>query len=975
MGITNILKNLLSSKIEGAQEPKRLLELSMKDEDLIREIDNDVRVSKPLYDKIKRIQDENEQYYLGEQLDRKRFEYELPTAENLLYMATETIMAIICSQRREPIVLPGTDTDESRDLAEKTQTWLSWKWGDEDMVLKFEDWVRAAMISKIGVFKVRYDQFKDDFEIKTLKSQRIMIDKDATDEDNAKFIIEFKEDTMADLIALYPKAKEPLIAQYGKEQGTIIRYLEYWTNEFTVWKVGSILLDKKKNPNWNWEENREENLKTLKEKWASKVKNEKLENILLNYFDKPQKPYIILSLKNLGNSIYADSVTPDTPIIIRRYGKFLDIIPIEELAPAYSKNYLGYWEKYRHVDQNIEVVTKEGNWSKIAYIYRHKVNKPVYIVEIAGGIAKVTGDHSLFQSGKEIKVKDLKLKDKIDVLDFNFQNNYSEITKEYAYVLGFFVAEGWANGVKNGYRNNDWSISQKNSKVLEELGVILEKVWNQSFVVKKKPKGMFELKSIGKKEELVNWFRKHCYTKSGEKRVPIQILNSDKTIKRAFLDGYWNGDGSGNIKEKVARCTTKSFVLASGISYLLNCLGYEVGVYSDKVKKSIFNLNIIRTTRRKEKNEVKHISQKNNNDFVYDIETVDESHSFVGGVGNIIFHNTTDFEQGKVIQDIINRRKRLIDKAAVKALGREVVSGSFISKEEAKKMLVSPNSPLWLKGGKASDAITYVSPQPASPVLFDDLMESQRALDNVMGTHGTTRGERGAQETATGRTILRQGDYGRIDLTVKRINKKLELLYGWMLQMAKVYYNETHYVKMLGKEGAIEYLKFSSDAIEDGQEIRIKSELTVDKAAEKEAIAGQMQAGLLDPLSYFEAMDENKPKEKARKVILYKLDPKLYLSEYLVDANTPGMENTPEGMAMQEQSKIIKGEQVPPYIKADNVHIETHNKFIQSTEFKNVDDEIKMNMADHLRAEMEIVKQSVPNNSNNPINQQPQPQS
>ncbi len=628
MGIIQSFKNLLNTEnkenIEGAQEPKRLLELSMKDEDLIREIDNDVRASKPLYDKIKLIQDENEQYYIGEQLDRKRFAYELPTAENLLYMATETIMAIICSQRREPIVLPGTDTDASKELAEKTQTWLSWKWGDEDMVLKFEDWVRAAMILKIGVLKVRYDIFKDDFEIKTLKSQRIMIDKDATDEDNAKFIVEFKEDTMADLIALYPKSKEQLMVQYGKEQGTIIKYLEYWTNEFVIWKVGSIILDKKKNPNWNWDEKREENLKALKEKWASKVKNEKLENILLNYFDKPLKPYIILSLKNLGYSIYSD---------------------------------------------------------------------------------------------------------------------------------------------------------------------------------------------------------------------------------------------------------------------------------------------------------------------------------------------TTDFEQGKVIQDIINRRKRLIDKAAVKALGREVVSGSFISKKEARKMLVNPNSPLWLEAGKASDAITHIAPASISPVLFDDLVESQRALDNVMGTHGTTRGERGAQETATGRNILRQGDYGRIDLSIKRINKKLELLYGWMLQMAKVYYNETHYAKMLGKEAAIKYLKFSGDDIEDGQEIRVKSELTVDKAAEKENEANKMAMKLSDPLSYFEAMDESNPREKARKTILYQLDPKLYMAEYLVDENTPGADRDPVMKANQENKQLDNGEQVLPFQQATPEHIQVHAKRMQSDTFNGLSDEIKMAYLTHTRGEVDILKQ------------------
>jgi len=635
MSIFKTIKNLLhkSSEIEGADEPKQLLEISMKDEDIIREIDNDIRNSKPLYDDVKAIQDENEAYYLGEQLDRKRFDWELPTAENLLYMATETIMAIICSQRREPIVLPGTDKDESKELADKTQTWLSWKWSDEDMLIKFEEWVRSSMIAKIGVLKFRFDMFKDDFEIKVLKAQRVLIDKDATDEENAKFIVEFREDTLGDLIDMYPKAEAKLKTQFGKELGTNIRYIEYWTNEFVVLKVGSIVLDKKKNPNWNWDENREESLQKLKKKWSKKVKNEKLKNILLNYFDKPLKPYVILSLKSLGNSIYAD---------------------------------------------------------------------------------------------------------------------------------------------------------------------------------------------------------------------------------------------------------------------------------------------------------------------------------------------TTDFEQGKVIQDIINRRKRLIDKAATKALGREVVSGSFIGKEEAKKMLVNPNAPLWIKSGKASDAITHVAPQPISPVLFNDLMESQRALDNVMGTHGTTRGERGPQETASGRNILRQGDYGRIDLTVKRINKKLELVYGWMMQMAKVYYTEEHYAKMLGKEGAIEYLKFSGDDIEDGQEIRIKSEMTVDMAAKREEVNNQMMNKLSDPLSYYEEMGVEKPKEKARKNILYFIDPKLYMAEYLVDANTPGADRDPILKAEQENQQMDEGEVVPPYQMATPDHVQVHAKRMKSDTFRGLGEEKMMNYMEHVRGELSILKQGQPTQATPP---------
>ncbi len=610
---------------EGSQAPQELLSLSMDDKELVRRIDQDVLNSMPLYQKMKQIQDENEQYYLGTYMDKARFDYELPADQNILYRNLETIISIITAKRREPIVLPAQETDESKELAQKTQQHLTWKWSDEDMAIKFEDWVRAAYLDRIGVLKIRWDYERDDYAIENKRPQEIMIDKDAKDEYGAKFIIEFKEDSLDELITLFPKAKKDLLKQFGDKLGTQIKYLEYWTNEFVVMKVNSIVLEKKKNPYWNWDEkNRKENLAKLKEQWMAKVKDQKLKNLLLNYFNEPRKPYVILSLKNLGKGIYAD---------------------------------------------------------------------------------------------------------------------------------------------------------------------------------------------------------------------------------------------------------------------------------------------------------------------------------------------TTDFEQGKRGQDIVNRRKRQIDKAAIHGLGREVYSGSYITKEEAKKSISNPNAPMWLEKGNPQEAVSHIAPEPMSEVIWNDLNDTKNELDNTMGTHGTTRGERGAQETAAGRTLLREGDLGRIDLSVRRIDKKLELLYCWMLQMAKVFYDEAHWSKILGSEGAATYLKFSSDDIEDGQEIIVKSELTADKATQRQEATDRMVAKVIDPLTYFEKFDETNAKEMARRVVYYTMDPKLYVTQFCMDENTPGMETLPQGQAIQENKRLMAGEVVPPNQAADNVHIEEHAKFAKSGEFQNADDTVKNNFTTHVRAEVNQLKQ------------------
>jgi len=102
--------------------------------------------------------------------------------------------------------------------------------------------------------------------------------------------------------------------------------------------------------------------------------------------------------------------------------------------------------------------------------------------------------------------------------------------------------------------------------------------------------------------------------------------------------------------------------------------------------------------------------------------------------------------------------------------------------------------------------------------------------------------------------------------------------------------------------------------------------------------------------------------------VLYNVDPKIYMSEFLMDGNTPGMENTPEGSAMADQKKIMEGEQVPPNAKADQAHIEEHAKFMKSPEFTNLeDDTIRMAMIEHTRQEIAQLKGKTQsyNNQNN----------
>jgi DNA polymerase elongation subunit (family B) len=108
---------------------------------------------------------------------------------------------------------------------------------------------------------------------------------------------------------------------------------------------------------------------------------------------------IIGDYKTDPKIVYGDSVTGDTPILLRKNGT-IDIKTIEELGIDW-KTYLD--EKEQDDNINYEVWTDKG-WAPIKRVIRHQSNKKIYEVITNTGYVKVTEDHSLLtENGEQIK--------------------------------------------------------------------------------------------------------------------------------------------------------------------------------------------------------------------------------------------------------------------------------------------------------------------------------------------------------------------------------------------------------------------------------------------------------------------------------------------------------------------------------------------------------------------------------------------
>ena len=110
---------------------------------------------------------------------------------------------------------------------------------------------------------------------------------------------------------------------------------------------------------------------------------------------------------------YMDSVTKDTPIIIKE-NENIKILRIDEIADDedwyVDDNVVTSWGYKEFVDcNNIQIWTSDG-WRNIKKLVGHKTEKDIYRVRTKHGIVDVTEDHSLINKNREkIKPCDLEL--------------------------------------------------------------------------------------------------------------------------------------------------------------------------------------------------------------------------------------------------------------------------------------------------------------------------------------------------------------------------------------------------------------------------------------------------------------------------------------------------------------------------------------------------------------------------------------
>lgn len=286
---TNKSKLGVYTNLEGKSgDEVDLLSLDMDEEELIK-LSKEREIQYAGYEaRIRPIQKTNKAYYLGKQSGNSS---QTPLAANLLFEAVETFLAAALSKNPEPVVY-SDNTEEGNQLSSDIKTMLQYHAKTLVLRKKLAAMVRQWTINHLGVLKYGWDDEIQEVKLEIRKIQNFIFDPTCSPDaygDFESWLGERVTITAKKLVELFPKHKEYISTMVDGKMGTEVTYTEWWEDDITYCTFKDIVLDKSKNPHFNYpkDEDGEFNIPVTKDG--------------VNHFAKPKKPYVFLSVFSMGD--------------------------------------------------------------------------------------------------------------------------------------------------------------------------------------------------------------------------------------------------------------------------------------------------------------------------------------------------------------------------------------------------------------------------------------------------------------------------------------------------------------------------------------------------------------------------------------------------------------------------------------------------------------------------------------------------
>lgn len=224
------------------------------------------------------------------------------------------------------------------------------------------------------------------------------------------------------------------------------------------------------------------------------------------------------------------------------------------------------------------------------------------------------------------------------------------------------------------------------------------------------------------------------------------------------------------------------------------------------------------------------------------------------------------------IQDDINVAKRqILDNLRRMGNSQVYVDSDAMSSEQRDAIT---NEPGLILHGPNLASENRIRREPATPIPgthFSNLADSIASFDNVFGTHGALRGAAN-NETLGGQIMDRQQNMSRIEQLTRELNRGMSRLAKGLTQVMKLYYTEEQVIRMMGSDGAVEFLRFLNTDIEPGVVIHTKSGTPpmLDPVARHNQAIQLWQLQAIDPETLFERLEFDDPQMTAQKLAAWR---------------------------------------------------------------------------------------------------------
>lgn len=256
-------------------------------------------------------------------------------------------------------------------------------------------------------------------------------------------------------------------------------------------------------------------------------------------------------------------------------------------------------------------------------------------------------------------------------------------------------------------------------------------------------------------------------------------------------------------------------------------------------------------------------------------------------------HDVTNLiEQNIPNQDRINDRDEQISKNLQSANNSVILSGLAFTAETAGQARDSfyEEGFLLVPNGDVEKAVKRLPANDLPSSVFTAQENDKENLRSIFGTNGLSAQTPTSQTTARGQILSQSHDSSRIGGGIgDALEQVADNIFNWLVQLYCVFYDEPHYASIMGNGRAVDYVKLVNTDLTRKFVISVSpnSMQPKDEITEQNQAIELYQAKALDPISLFKKLNYPDPMETAKQVVLWTVNPQLYLQTFFPEQAMP----------------------------------------------------------------------------------------